>query len=154
MNKILEEYYTIRKSHDEIYQKLEMETQRIVDVIKGVFKTPPGTWWSYKYYSNSDDNSPLPQELEGNCFPIYIERNCDSGKWNYSTGIPVKFFDMTNDEIRDYILKEIEIFSRNERERKEAEKKRREERKLKLENLKKSASEKLTVEEKRALGLK
>lgn len=156
MNKILEEYYTIREQHDEVLEKLEMETQRIVNVIKSIFKSrnSKNGWWSFKYYHDSDDDSPLPKKLDGDCFEIYIDADCDSGKWSYNEGFPIKFFDMTDEEIKNHIQKEIDCFSKKEEKRKELEKKKREERKLKVQELKNSASQKLTKEERKALGLK
>ena len=47
-------------------------------------------------------------------YPIYISKDVSSGKWEYNQGFPVKFFDMTNDEIESYIKKEIDDFKKEE----------------------------------------
>jgi len=162
MNKILEDYYKVREDHDAALSLLEEATQRIVDVIKSIFKRKDA-WWSYKFYHDGDDDPPLPEELDRYgkepVFPIYIDAMCDSGKWCYNEGFPIIFFDMTDDEIKDHIKKEILQFEEEEKIKKEKEKKKKEERLLKQKQLKESAYKKLvkwkilTKEEKKALGI-
>lgn len=157
MNKVLEDYYKIRKEHDYALGKLEKETSRIISVIKSIFKIK-GAWWSFKYYEDGDDDPPLPEEIckdekYGDSFPIYISEDADSGVWYYHEAFPVSFFDMTDEDIRNHIQKEIKEFKKKEKEEKEKEKKKREEKSLKIKQLKESAAKKLTKEEKKALGI-
>ena len=155
MNKILEEYYEARQKHDDALGKLEEETQRIVDVIRKVFKMGKDKWWSFKYYHDSDDDEPLPQSLEddGLTFHIFIEGTADSGEWSYNNGFPVKFFDMTDEDVESYIRKEIDVSKKKKEKDAETKKNKLEARKKKKESLIAAAAEKLTDEEKKALGI-
>lgn len=155
VNKILADYYDIRDKHDEVLGKLDKETQRIITVINTVFGMGKDAWWAYAYYRDAEDDPPLPQPLEYNrtCFPIYIEGRCETDEQSYNSGFPVKFFDMTNKEIEDYIQAEIKRCS--EKEEQELLKKNRilKEKEAKKKKLKSSAINKLTKEEQKALGL-
>lgn len=152
MNKVLEDYYSVREKHDEALGKLETETQRIVTIIKKIFKMGKDVWWAYNYYENA---GPLPRPLEDNktTFPIFIEGEADSGEWDYSNGFPVKFFDMTDQEIIDYLQKEIAKNMEREAKEIELQKKKAELRKKKKAKLIETAAKKLTKEEKKALGI-
>ena len=156
MNKVLENYYRIRQEHDDALGDLEEHTSRIVNIIKEVFGAKKDVWWSFKYYSDADDDCPLPQTLEddGKTFPIFISKDLGTREWGYNSGFPVSFFDMTDDEIRNQLKKEIADDKQKEIDEKAKWKNQSEERKLKQELLKKSAASKLTKEEKKVLGLK
>jgi hypothetical protein len=158
MNKVLVDYYEARKVHDEALEDLETQTQRIVNLLKKIFKCPKDTWWSFKYYESGDDDPPLPDEIDknakyGDSFPIHISAECAAGNWEYSGAIPVKFFDMTDEEITFRIKNEIREDELEEIKRKEAERKKQETRNIRKNALKASAAEKLTKEERKALGI-
>ena len=153
MNKVLGEYYDIRDKHDGALRDLEDEVSRIVAVLKKVFKHKDA-WWSFKYY-DADNDFPLPQKLEddGKVFPIFIDGDFGCGDRDYSGGIPVTFFDMTDEEIKKQLEDEVEKSIQEEENRKEIEKRKRETRNLNKKKLLDSAAGKLTKEERKALGL-
>jgi hypothetical protein len=96
MNEILKEYYDVRDKHDAALGELETATERIINVIKKVFKMGKDAWWSFDYYSDADDDPPLPQPLEekGTVFHIHINGEADSGEWYYNNAFPVSFFEI------------------------------------------------------------
>jgi hypothetical protein len=157
MNKLLREYYEIRDKHDLLMSRLGDETSRIVKVICKVFKEK-NYWWSFKYYESESDDAPLPQEINkdteyGNSFLIHISRKCDSGRWVYNEAIPIKFFDMSNEEIEKYIKLEIEEVEEEEQKELDVKAKKKEEKQAKKNALKQTAIEKLSKEERKALGV-
>lgn len=157
MNPVLEDYYKAREFHDACLGDLEKETTRIVQVIKKIFKCK-NAWWSYQYYHDSDDDPPLPDKIDkdakyGDSFPIHISEECDSGKWYYNEAIPVKFFDMSDIEIEEYIKNEIKEYEEEEMREKEEKKKKLEEKNKKKNALIEKAKSKLSQEEKKALGI-
>ena len=155
MNKVLENYYKTRIEHDKALDDLNKEALRIVNVIKSVFKlNNRDTWWSYQYYDGEYAELPLPEKIEDNTFPIHISKVADSGSWYYHEGFPVIFFDMNDEEIADYLKKEIAENKEKEAQEKAIQAAKKEMKKIKEQELKKSAAEKLTQEEKKALGLK
>ena len=158
MNKVLTDYYELRKDYDEALGDLENATLRIIKILKKVFNCSQKTWWSFKYYENSDDAPPQPSDIRkdskyGDSFPIHISEECDSGVWFYHEEIPVKFFDMTDQEIEDYIKKEIHDFKEKEKAQKIANDVKKLQNLSKKNAIKESAIKKLTKEERKALGI-
>lgn len=155
MNKVLSEYYGARKLHDKALRALDTKTQRIVDVIKRVFKRKSSAWWSYAYYEG--DNVSLPENIEknddGDWFPVHISEECDTGECYYNEGFPVKFFDMTDEEIATQLRNEIAAVKDKVAKEREAEVKRQEAKNVKKNALKIAAVQKLTKEERKALGV-
>ena len=154
MNKLLEEYYSARKRHDVIQGTLDAKVGKIVKIIASCFKLKD-YWWAYDYYEDADDPAPLPQKLEddGQNFPIHISEECDSGNYYYNEALPCIFFDMTEEEIREYIKNDIEQAKTKEKEEEEQKQKKLLKNKEKKESLLKSAVSKLTDQERKALNL-
>ena len=154
MNKVLENYYKAQEEHDNALSALDKQVERIIKVLCKVFKkNRTDIWWAYDYYEN-DDPMPMPEKVTNDSFPVYIDSRMYTSIWEYSGGIPVKFFDMTDKEIEEYIKTEIAEDNAREEERKRKEQKRAEEKHLKDKTLKESALAKLTTEERKALGIK
>ena len=145
MNKVLIEYYKVKKEHDFYLRNLEKEVQRIVSVIKSVFKCN-SMHWLYQEEGNVDS---LPRDIYDDAFPILIDQSCDSGVWNYQEAIPISFFDMSNEEIKNHIEKEIS----DSRELEKIKRLKEKESVLKRKELKKSIINKLTKEEIKILGI-
>lgn len=150
MNEILTNYYNIRDQHDKSLSVLEKEVTRIVEIIKAIFKRK-SAWWSYKYYEG--DETPLPNKINDGYFEIHISESCDSGVWFYNESFPITFFDMSNQEITDYIKKEIVETLEKEVRRAKLEEEKKDLKKQKIQQLKQSAASKLNKEERKALGL-
>jgi len=104
MNPILEKYYKIKEEHSKALSELENETGRIVKVITKFFECKH-YWWSFGYYEG--DNAPLPTKVRNGFFDIYIDGDCTTDETDYSNGFPVKFFDMSDDEIVAYLKDEV-----------------------------------------------
>jgi len=159
MNKVLTNYYEMRSVHDMALGLLDKEVTRIIKVITKVFKCKK-YWWSYKYYDSSDDDPPLPDDItksspkgEGDSLPIHISECCDSGDWYYNEDIPVKFFDMTDQEIEDYIKKEIVDCKAKEEHENLIKNQKKEINLAKKKVLMESALKKLTKEERKSLSI-
>jgi len=156
MNELLEKYYSARKEHDRILAKLDVEVSRIVTVITKCFFIKPGRiTWSYDYYDDSENNPPLPQLLQdnGKTFPCFVDDEMATSVQDYSIGFPLSFFDMSNREIKNYVMRELDKDEAEETAEEEKRMKRELAIKLKKEKLKKSAAGKLTAEERKVLGL-
>lgn len=152
MNKLLVDYYTARKEHDSKLELLNKETFRIITVIAKFFKKR-NYWWSYEYYESGNDDPPLPQKLGKNDtdFGIFISEEMANDVVDYAGGFPIKFFDMTDEEILDYLKKETDEANEQEQKRKEKLKMQKEEKEKRVKSLKESAMSKLTKEERKAL---
>lgn len=157
MKPLLERYAIAREEHDLVLTELSKETERVVSIMTKFFKVRD-YWWAYDYYSCADDEEPLPQEVDDGFFPIYIEATSGSGcvtdSTDYNSGFPVKFFDMTEKEIVEFLQKEVDECEEEAKREEEKELKKKSEKSAKRSALKASALSKLTPEEKRVLKLK
>lgn len=136
MNKVLQDYYEIKKEFDKKLGSLTESCDAIVKVIVSCFGVKD-FWWEYPALN--------PQNLYDNIFSCYI--SCQKNLYGYEDGFPISFFDMNRQEIKDYIQKEIAEIKEKERIKKEKAKLARERRKQEKENAKK----KLTKSELKAL---
>ncbi len=124
MNKLIEDYYEVRKRHDVILGELDDRTGEIITVLINFAHASKKYWWAYDYYESADDDAPLPQKLDGDWFPIYVSTDICIGDSDYSNGFPISFFDMSDDEIVKYLLTEEESYlKRLEKEEKRGERK-------------------------------
>jgi hypothetical protein len=104
MNKILTDYYNEEKIFDNVLAPLEKEFNRIVRVIAEFFSHSTRSYlYDWEYMEHGD--SYYPQQIRNGIFPCYISVSCATKNSDYSYGFPVEFFDMTNDQIRDWIIK-------------------------------------------------
>ena len=152
MNEKIKAYFELQEKHNEALAALENEVQRIIAVIKRVFKKPHA-WWAYAYYEKSQDEMPLPAAPINNIFFIYISERCDSYVWKYSEGFPVTFFDMSDAAIEGYIKTEIAVGIKAKEDVKLKYKAADELKKAKKKAAIESAKSKLTIDELKALGL-
>jgi hypothetical protein len=137
MIKALEDYYAIKPRYDDTVAVVEKETQRVVNVLTKFFKSKD-FWWAFKYYEGENCQTPDPGYIDSDeFFPIYIDANLESKSFDYSNGFPVKFFEMTDEEIVKYLIDEAESDKQEEVE---------EEKKKELKKKKKQAIERQAVE--------
>ena len=148
---VVEEYYKYRELHDKSLDKLTKETDRIVKVIVKFFKTPDKKyWWAYKYYEDGDNDEPLPQmKLDKEWFQCYINHDGYDDYYDYDSQFPMKFFDMSDEQIFDYLSEEK---SKIEDEEKKKIAKQRANKKDN-DNKRKEVLKKLTIEERKLLGV-
>ena len=157
MIKALRDYYAIKPQYNNIVSAVETETQRIIEILTKFFKRKD-FWWAFKYYEGENSPIPDPEEVDsdGN-FPIYISERLETRSFDYSEGFPIKFFEMTDEEILKYLNDEKESDKQKETERIEKEKlkkqKKLEKEKKEIESLNEKLSkiESLTLEEKKLL---
>lgn len=148
MNKLLTEYYAARKVHDEKLVQLNEKVEFIVSAILKAFKKKRrDVWWDYQYVEEEVPEI-FPEIISQNeeRFPIHISNFSP----DYSSGFPIKFFDMTEEEIISHIQKEIE----QEKLKAQQELEKRLKNKKKREEMKQAALNKLSKEDRIALGLK
>lgn len=155
MNKVLEDYYKIRTEYDKTLKALSKEFDRVVTVILKFFKSKG--WYDYDYYEDSNVR-PQPQFIKDDWFPCFIDGNVEHADICYSEGFPVKFFDMTDKEIINYLNNEAYDFEqkqikKNAKLQQKKLKKELEKKKIKRQALKKLAIANLTDEEKKILNL-
>ena len=148
MNKILTDYFTIKSEHDKALAVVEKETQRIVNIIKKVFKRK-NAWWAFDYYE-----PPSPELVEDGMFAIYISESCETNAVDCSAHFPVEFFDMTDAQSEQYLRKEIAADLAKEVEEARKADKLLKENKAEKAKLLESAKSKLSAAERKALGLK
>ena len=99
----------------------------------------------------------LPDDDESQISYVYENKNqyskkkfLETSEWDYTLGIPKKFLFMTDEEITEYIEKQIERCAKKDAQKKskrEASKKEKEQKKQELLN-------RLSSEEKKLLGIK
>lgn len=160
MNKVLTDYYIAREAHDEAHGTLEEKVRHIITVMTKFFKVR-GYWWAFDYYHNADDSAPLPRRVENGIFPIYIApdrgEGCVTDAFDYNNGIPVEFFDMTDEQIVAYLKKEVaecEAKAKIEAEKEEARKAKSKVKKDEVAKIAVAALAKLTPEERKALKVR
>jgi hypothetical protein len=151
-------YKDAKRTFEQVQETITTRIDEIIDVIFLAFgkKRSNNHYW-YFYDANEEDslgtlkiNDNDEEELSfvGSSFPRDFQKK--SG-WDYGIGFPQKFLFMSNDEIIEYIHKEI---ANEEKKKKLTTKQKKEEAKHKKEQLAKAVKSKLTAEELQALGIR
>lgn len=153
MNKILENYYLAREKHDRALEELDKEFERIVEVIRKFFNQHSRDFWfSYRFYEDGEQQ-PLPTRVDSGVFKCYMGGNCANDAWDYSQGFPVRFFDMTNQEIATYLEDETDKAKKAKEKKNLALRTKSEAKRLKKAKVLEEAKAKLTPEQIKVLGL-
>ena len=113
MNKLIQDYYEAKATHDELLERLSSESERIHSVIKRVLGLRESEWGfecDAIYSKKRGTPEPIITYPDGKqTFPFYI----DSRPWfvpmGYDRELPLEFFDMTDAEIEAHLVCGIEI---------------------------------------------
>ncbi len=125
---------------------VEDKVARIVNVIRKFFKREKAWWWFSYYEDDYGIDPPRPKfDLKDDYFPIYISESCE----DYDSSFPMKFFDMTDKEILEYLKKEVS----EQAEKKELVKLKSQEKVKEKQKLKQQVLKKLSKAEKEAIGI-
>lgn len=150
---IFHDWEVAKNFSDSFESRINGRITEILDIVHIAFgeNTDDYNW----YFDGADEGQIGTIDISGDqIFYVYENGNqhnkfLETSEWDYTLGIPKKFLFMNNDEIAYYIKKQIERCAKKDAQKKskrEASKKQKEQKKKEILN-------RLSLEEKKILGL-